>query len=421
MNSYPRRKFLRLAAGVPAGLLAGKALAACSPTSSSTTGGDTGSAPVAGTAAGVSSKPIKLGFIALTDCASIVMAQELGYFKERGLNVEVIKQASWPATRDNLLSGQIDGAHALFSLPISLAAGIGGKPDQVLKIAMVINNNGQAITLEKSLSSAGYGDLDKAKAALSAKKDLSLAMTFPGGTHDTWLRYWLKAAKIENKNVIPIPPPQMVANMKVGTMGGFCVGEPWGAQAVTEDIGFTAINTQDIWQHHPEKALVVNPTFAESRKEDLKAVMGAILKASKWLDQPENRAKAAQTIGVPAYVGAAPEVIEGRMLGKYDLGAGLGSKTYGDDRMVFFRNGATNALRSSHVYWFLTQYQRFGLLKEAPPYQEIADRLLLKDLYRQVADAEKITVPDDDMAPFEVKLDQVEFDPGKPEVEAQRL
>jgi nitrate/nitrite transport system substrate-binding protein len=349
------------------------------------------------------------------------MAQELGYFKERGLNVEVIKQASWPATRDNLLSGQIDGAHCLFSMPVSLAAGIGGKPDQVLKIAMVISNNGQAITLEKSLSSAGYGDLDKARAALSAKKDLTLAMTFPGGTHDTWLRYWLKAAKIDNKNIIPIPPPQMVANMKVGTMGGFSVGEPWNAQAVTEGIGFTTINSQDIWKHHPEKALVVNPTFAESRAEDLKAVMGAVLNASKWLDQPENRAKAAQTIGVPAYVGAAPEVIEGRMLGKYDLGADLGSKAYGDDRMVFFRDGAVNAPRNSFVIWWLAQYQRFGLLKESPPYREIADRLLLRDLYREVADAEKIAVPDDDMAPFEVKLDQIEFDPARPEAEAQRV
>ncbi|MEX2552954.1 MAG: ABC transporter substrate-binding protein [Actinomycetota bacterium] len=128
MNSYPRRKFLRLAAGVPAGLLAGKALAACS-SGSSNDGGDTGASPAAGTAAGVSSAPIRLGFIALTDCASIVMAQELGYFKERGLNVEVIKQASWPATRDNLLSGQIDGAHCLFSMPVSLAAGIGGQPE----------------------------------------------------------------------------------------------------------------------------------------------------------------------------------------------------------------------------------------------------------------------------------------------------
>ncbi|MGQ0679181.1 MAG: ABC transporter substrate-binding protein [Actinomycetota bacterium] len=193
MNRYPRRKFLRLAAGVPAGLLAGQALNACSTADSEESSSELSTEAVTDSTAvpdygPVSGQPIKLGFIALTDCASLVMAQELGYFKERGLNVEVIKQASWPATRDNLLSGQIDGDHVLFSMPTSLAAGIGGKPDQVLKIAMVLNNNGQAITLEKSLSAAGYADLEKAKAALAAKKDLTLAMTFPGGTHDTGIR-----------------------------------------------------------------------------------------------------------------------------------------------------------------------------------------------------------------------------------------
>ncbi len=422
MKPIQRRQFLRLAVGAPAGLLAAKTLAACS-SDSPGGGGDSGPAVAAsGANRAESDAPIKIGFIALTDCASVVMAHELGYFKERGLNVEVIKQASWPATRDNLLNGTIDAAHGLFSLPISLAAGVGGKPDQVIKIAMILNNNGQAITLASSLAAAGYADLNMAKAAFDGKKDVSLAMTFPGGTHDTWLRYWMKAAGLSTDDikVIPIPPPQMVSNMKVGTMAGFCVGEPWGAQAVKESIGFTHINSQDVWSQHPEKALIVNEGFSEKRRGDLKAVMGAILKASEWLDDPANRSKAAKTIGVPGYVGAAPEVIEGRMLGRYGLGSNLGSRTYDEDRMRFFRNGETNALRSSYVYWFLAQYQRFGLIKEAPDYEAIAGKLLMKDLYAEVAESEGVAVPDDDMAPFQVKLDGVEFDPAKVDEEATR-
>jgi nitrate/nitrite transport system substrate-binding protein len=423
MKPLHRRQFLRLAVGAPAGLIAAKTLAACSTNPSS---GSTNSGPAvapSGANRAESDAPIKIGFIALTDCASVVMAHELGYFAERGLNVEVIKQASWPATRDNLLNGTIDAAHGLFSLPISLAAGIGGKPDQVIKIAMILNNNGQAITLASSMAGAGYGDLRRAEAAFNGKSDISLAMTFPGGTHDTWLRYWMKAAGLsaEQIKVIPIPPAQMVANMKVGTMAGFCVGEPWGAQAVKENIGFTHINTQDIWSQHPEKALIVNEEFSSKREGDLKAVMGAVLQASKWLDDPSNRSKAAKAIGVPGYVGAAPEVIEDRMLGKYGLGSNLGTKTYDEDRMRFFREGETNALRSSYVYWFLAQYQRFGLIKEAPDYKAIADRLLMKDLYKQVAESEGVAVPDDDMSPFRVKLDDVEFDPAKVEEEAARV
>ena len=403
-----RRRFLKLAAAVPVGVAATKVLAAC--------GGGTEASTTSG-----SKKPIRIGFIALTDCASVVMAHELGYFKERGVDVEVVKQASWPVTRDNLLNGQIDAAHCLFSMPVSLAAGVGGKPDQLLKIAMVLNNNGQAITLSKKLASAGYGDVKRVKSALARGGD-TLAMTFPGGTHDTWLRYWLMASGVgmNDVKVIPIPPPQMVANMKVGTMDGFCVGEPWPAQAVTDGIGFTAITTQDIWQHHPEKALVVNPSFAEARKDDLKNVMGAILQAGKWLDDQTNRAKAATTLGVPGYVGAAPEVIRGRMLGQYDLGAELARKVYDEDRMRFFRDGLVNPPRRAHVLWFLAQYQRFGLITQAPPYAEIADRLVLRDFYEEVASDEGIAVPDDDMAPFHVKLDGAEFDPRSPAKEAAR-
>ncbi len=372
---------------------------------------------------GGASKPIKIGFIALTDCASVVMAEALGYYKARGLNVEIVKQASWPATRDALLNGDIDLAHCLSSMPFSVAAGVGGKAgNTALKIAMILNNNGQAITLEKGLSAAGYGDLAAAKAALNGGKGKTLAMTFPGGTHDTWLRYWLMAAGIpmDAPKIIPIPPPQMVANMKVGNMDGYSVGEPWNAVAVKEGIGFTAITSQDIWEQHPEKALVANEKFAAERTEDLKKVIGAILEASKFIDTPGNTPKVAETIGTPAFVKAKPEAIEGRLSGKYDLGAGLGSKTYTDTSMKFFRDGQTNFPRKSYAYWFMAQYQRFGLIKSAPDYKTIADSIILTDVYTAAAKAEGVAVPDDDMAPFTVKLDNTTFDPAQVEKEASR-
>ena len=407
-----------------AGLVLGAAqvLAACGGKTTATTGPST-SASASGSKKSPSGKPINLGFIALTDCASVVMAKELGYFADRGLNVNVVKQTSWAGTRDNLLSGQIDGAHCLSAMPISLAAGIGGKPDQVLKIAMIINNNGQSITLKKELAAAGYDNLKTEKSVLTAQQALKLAMTFPGGTHDTWLRYWLMAAGVPTAGIqiVTIPPPQMVANMTAHNMDGFSVGEPWNAKAVSDGIGFTAINSQDIWDNHPEKALVVNPAFAESRKDELKQVMGAVLQASKWLDDQGNRASAAQTIGVPAYVGAEPAAIRGRMLGQYDLGAGLGSKTYNGDYMRFYRDGNVNFPRHSYVMWFLAQYQRFGLLKTASDYKAVANNLILSDLYQEVAQAEKIPVPNDDLAPISTQLDGATFDPANPQAEAKRV
>jgi nitrate/nitrite transport system substrate-binding protein len=399
--------------------MSGGLLAACGSDSKTATADSTS------TSAAASSKPagpplkLTLGFIALTDCSPLIIAKEKGFYEERGLDVTIVKQASWPATRDNLQSGQIDGAHCLNWMPYSVATGVGGNGATDLKVAMMLNNNGQAITLEKSMAAAGYGDLDKAKAALDAKPR-TLAMTFPGGTHDLWLRYWLRATGADESKakVIPIPPPQMVANMKVGNMDGFCVGEPWNAVAVQQDIGFSHITTQDIWLHHPEKALVVNAKTAADEEALHRLILGT-LDACKWLDDLDNRSAAADIVGKPEYINAPAAEIRGRLLGKYDLGAGLGSKDFKGAQMMFHRDGETNAPLKSYGIWGLAQYQRLGLLKAAPDYAALTDEIVLTDAYAKAAKAFGIDVVDD-MQKLEIKLDNVTFDPNKPEVEAKR-
>lgn len=407
-----RDVLVRSSAVAAAAALPAWALSACGATSESTSGGGANGA-----------KEIKIGFIALTDCAPIIMADTLGYFKQRGLNVSVVKQASWPATRDALLNGDIDAAHCLYSMPLAGAAGLGGQPaNDKLKIAMTLNNNGQAITLKEDLAAAGYGDLAKAKAAINGGKGQTFAMTFPGGTHDAWLRYWLLAmgVSMDAAKIIPIPPPQMVANMTAGNMNGYSVGEPWNAVAVDKKIGFTTIASQDIWTNHPEKALVVSDDFATKRESELKEVMAAVLDACQFCDDEKNIPKVAKTIGTPAIVNAEPDDIEPRLLGEYDLGAGLGKKSFGARRMRFFREGETTVPRASEVIWFLAQYQRFGYLDKAPNYEKIADSVLLSDLYAEVAKSEGVKVPDDGMDGFTVKLDNTYFDPKDPQKEADR-
>ncbi len=403
-----RRAFLKLSLAAAATPL----LASCGPKATPTSS----SAPaVAGTG-----DLIRIGFIPLTDCASVVMADKLGLYKQYGLNVEVTKEASWANVRDKLLTGELQASHCLFGMPFSVYTGVGGTVGKELKIAMVLNTNGQAITLAKDLAAyAGYGDLKGVPAAveaLRAKKEPTFAMTFPGGTHDMWLRYWLAASGVDQKTVkiITIPPPQMVANMKVNTMDGFCVGEPWPGLAVKDDIGYTHLATQDIWKDHPEKALVANPEFAEKRRDDFKKVVRAILEASIWLDKMENRAEAAEILSAQAYVNAPVEVLKGRLAGTYDLGAGLGEKTFTDDYMLYHQDGAVNFPRKAHAIWFMNQYVRFGYLTEAPDYQAIADKLIMQDLYKEAASELKIAVPDDDMQKFTVKLDNATFDPANP-------
>jgi nitrate/nitrite transport system substrate-binding protein len=392
-------------------LLAGQFFSAC--TSSTGSPAETG-------ATKTEKKTYKLGFIPLTDCASLVMAKELGLFEKYGVNVDVTKEASWANVRDKILTGELTGAHCLFGMPFSVYTGIGGKAGSEMKIAMIINNNGQAITLsEKFCGLIGNNEVGKVAGAvekLNAQKQVQFAMTFPGGTHDIWLRYWLAAAGVDPKKVgiKVIPPPQMVANMKVDNMDGFCVGEPWNGVVVKEGFGFTHVTTQEIWKHHPEKALVVNDKFAAENKEDLKKIMKAIIEASIWLDSLPNRKKAAAVIAQQQYVNAPVDVVEARLMGEYNMGCKTGDRKYTDDYMLYHNNGLTNFPRKSHGMWYLAQYVRFGLLTTPPEdYKSIADRLIMQDLYKEVAAEMKIATPDDDMQPFTVTIDKRTFDPNQ--------
>ncbi|MEO6733433.1 MAG: CmpA/NrtA family ABC transporter substrate-binding protein [Ferruginibacter sp.] len=363
-------------------------------------------------------RKIKLGFIPLTDCAPLVVAKELGLFAKYGVDVELEKQASWAVVRDKILNGELDGAHCLFSMPLSVYTGVGGTAGKEMKIAMVLSNNGQSITLSKDFCGlVGFKEVNKAAGAVKTvqgRKEVTFAQTFPGGTHDIWLRNWMAAAGINQKSVsiITIPPPQMVANMRVDNMEGFCVGEPWNGLAAAQNVGFTHISSQDIWKNHPEKALVVNAAFATTNREDLKKIMKAIVEACRWLDVMGNRSKAASWLTKPNYVNAPMQVIEARLKGSYDLGCELGVQKYKDDNMTFYNNGVVNTPRKSYAIWFLAQYVRFGYLKSEPAYKAIADKLILSDLFAEVA--KEMAVPvQPDMQAFKTTYD-VAFDPNNP-------
>jgi nitrate/nitrite transport system substrate-binding protein len=414
-----RRRFLKGAALAGLSIPAASLLAACA---------GSGSSEDAGAGGGGGGRPVTLGFIPLTDCAPLVIAKEKGYFADRDLDVTLENGKSWPGVRDKLLNGEFDGAHALFTMPLSVATGVSkieGSSDtpRSLRIAMMLNENGQGITLASDLADCGYADLDATLETIAAKQPKSFGMTFPGGTHDLWLRYWMMAAGVDPQDlgieIKAIPPPEMFNNLNQENVRGYCVGEPWNARAVVQDKGFTTLATQDLWLNHPEKALVVNETFATEQPEVLADVMDGVFEAQKWLDDPANTAEAATIIGVPKYVNATPDEIEGRLAGNYDLGAGLGTKDFGEARMRFFRDGETPFPREGTLIWAMAQYVRFGYLPELPD-TALAGELILSDTYADVASKAGITVPDNAMAPIEIALDGVTFDPTNPEEEAAR-
>src|SRR3954469_14431800 len=237
-------------------------------------------------------KEVKVGFIPLTDCASVVIASEMKFDEKYGIKLVPSKEASWAAVRDKLVNGELDAAHVLYGLVYGVHLGIGG-PKKDMAVLCTLNNNGQAITLSSQLKEKGAVDGPSLRKLIaSEKREYTFAQTFPTGTHAMWLYYWLAA---QGKNpatewkTIPVPPPQMVANMRVGNMDGFCVGEPWNNRAIFDKIGYTAVTTQDIWRDHPEKVLGTSAEFVQKNPNTTRAMLAAVLDASKFIDVMGNR------------------------------------------------------------------------------------------------------------------------------------
>jgi nitrate/nitrite transport system substrate-binding protein len=325
---FDRRRFIHGSLGLGATAVLG----ACSKSEASPSAASSGPAPSASSTA-TSSAPetpdMRFGIIALTDNSPIVIAYEKGFFKKYGINATVTKGASWAAIRDSLSNGDIQATHMLTGMPIASTMGLLGSPKKPMIIPWMLNRNGQAITMKAALKGKIAGDPKALKpmvdAAKAAGKPMTFAMTFPPGTHAMWMRYYLGAGGINpDKDValVTIPPPQMVANMKVDKMDGFCVGEPWNARAIADGIGYTAITTQEIWKDHPEKVCAFEAGFAEKNPKTVKAVIKALYEASVWLDDMKNRPEQAAIVSKPTYINCPPEIILGRLQGNYDYGDG---------------------------------------------------------------------------------------------------
>jgi nitrate/nitrite transport system substrate-binding protein len=330
-------------------------------------------------------KTIRFGIIALTDCSSIVMAHELGYFRQFGIESIISKEASWAVIRDKLSIGENQATHMLIGMPFASTMGLAGSPVKPMVIPWLLNRNGQAITLNNKLKQAGVKTAkdvkpvaDKAKAA---GDPLTFAMTFPPGTHAMWIRYWLASGGIhpdKDVTLITIPPPQMVANMKVDKMDGFCVGEPWNNRAIVDGIGYTVVTTQQMWRDHPEKVCAFTEEFAAKNPKTVKAILKALHLASVHLDKLENRAKAAEIVSRPTYINCPTDIILQRLLGNYDYGDGRKEQ---DKFYMVFSDRDCNYPHAAFGMWWLSQFRRWGMVKEPPDYRGMAKRVLRSDIY----------------------------------------
>lgn len=337
---------------------------------------------------------VKIGFIPLTDCASVVMASVLGFDKKHGVTIVPTKEASWAGVREKLSNGDLDFAHVLYGMIYGMHLGIAGAR-QDMAVLMGLNQNGQGITLSNQLREAGVTDGESLHKKMAAEpRQYTFAHTFPTGTHAMWLYYWLAGHGIDPTATrsVTVPPPQMVANMRIGNVDGYCVGEPWNARAIIDKLGFSAATSQDIWPDHPEKVLGARSEFVQRHPNTARAVTAAILEAARWIDSsPQNIRKTAETIAAKSYVNTDAATIIDRMQGRYTNG--LGRSWTDKHPMRFHGDGAVNFPYLSDGMWFLTQHKRWGLLKEHPDYASVAGQVNRIDIYKEAAAATGTALP----------------------------
>jgi len=360
---------------------------------------------------------LKFGFIKLTDCAPIVIAKEKGFFEDEGLYVTVEAQANWKILLDRVITGELDGAHMLAGQPLAATIGFGTKAHVITAFSMDLNGNG--VTLAKSVWEEMLGlnpELAATPTPRPVKADalkpvvqrlkaagtpLKMGMVFPVSTHNYELRYWLAAGGIHPGFYTPndttgtaeadvlisvTPPPQMPATLAQGTIQGYCVGEPWNQQAVIRDIGVAVVTDYEIWKNNPEKVFGVTAAWAEQNPQTHIAVVKALIRAAKWLDEsPENRVEACRILSRREYVGADFQVIANSMTGTWQYTADDTRPM--PDFNVFFRYFATYPYYSDAV-WYLTQMRRWGQIGEAKSddwYKQTATEVYRPDIYRAAA------------------------------------
>ena len=360
-------------------------------------------------------KEVRIGFIPLTDCASVVMAAVNKFDEKYGIKVIPTKEASWASVRDKLVNGELDAAHVLYGLIYGVHMGIGG-PKKDMANLMTINNNGQGLSLSRQLADKGATDLNSLVALMKKEpRDYTFAQTFPTGTHAMWLYYWLASAGVnplrDVKSVV-VPPPQMVANARVGNMDGFSVGEPWNHRGIMDGVSIHAASSQDVWKDHPEKILATTAEFAKNNPNTCRAVIMAVLEASRWIDASNaNKMRMADVVAQKSYINTNVNVINERILGRYQNGLG---KSWDDpNHMKFFNDGAVNFPYLSDGMWFMTQHKRWGLLKDHPDYLAMAKQINRIDLYTEAATQVKVNVPKSPMRSSKL-IDGVVWDGSNP-------
>jgi bicarbonate transport system substrate-binding protein len=378
---------------------------------------------------------VKLGYIPIVEAAAMVIAQEKGFFQKYGMTeVELSKQASWAAARDNVTIGSsgggIDGGQWQMPMPHLISEGLITNGQKIpMYVLAQLNTHGNGIAIAGIHEGKGLG-LDVSSAAEYIKnfeategRKFKAAHTFPQVNQDFWIRYWLAAGGVDpdaDIDLLAVPPAETVQGMRNGTMDAFSTGDPWPYRIVADGIGHMAALTAEIWKFHPEEYLAIRADWVDANPKATKALLKGLMEAQQWCDKEENRAELVQIVAARNYFNVPPEILVPPYAGEYEMGDG--KPAISDFKMgpLYWKDDLGNVSYpyKSHDLWFLTESVRWGFL---PPEtladaNRIIDAVNREDLWREAAEEAGFSdIPTSTSRGVETFFDGIEFDPENPQ------
>ncbi|MFM5908682.1 MAG: ABC transporter substrate-binding protein [Novosphingobium sp.] len=340
-------------------------------------------------------REFSIGFLPLVDAALPILAKEHGFAEAEGLTIRMVRDTSWATVLDRLLYGHSDAAHMV--APLAVATTLGrGRPAVPLSAPFVLGLNGNAVTFTTAIAdriSPGIGLGDPAEMGrklaeltaerLAAGHPLRFGVVHRYSSHNYMLRYWLAACGIRpdrDVEIATVPPPFCADALEAGEVDAICVGEPWNSVAVERGVGRIVLATAQIWRRGPEKVLALRePVMTESRDE-VEALIRALIAAGRHFIDPENWEANAAILARPAYLDGSAELIQRAIADRLLLAKGTEPVHYPD--FMFQYREAANFPWVSQAEWLYTQMVRW----EGTPFNASdaarAARVFRPDVYR---------------------------------------
>ena len=313
------------------------------------------------------SKPkLRLGFVPLSDCAPIAVAQEMGIFNRHGLDVELTRELGWASVRDKLIYGHLDAAQSIAGIALALALGINEMRCEVA-VPLVLNLHGNAITIstEIGLDKIGRGEGLRNFLTHCWKKErpFTLAVTHRYSSHYTLLKSWLArhgVASPELVEIIFLPPSLMPRSLASGHIDGYCVGEPWNSESIIAGTGWCPVTSAEISRGHPEKVLIVSGNFLQQHKDESISLVAALIEACILCQKTEFREELISILALKAYTGTTPEVLRNSLGPIFNSGVDRVSAT----GFHVFHGDSVNRPTMDKASWVLSELRNVGTISE---------------------------------------------------------